>query len=171
MHQSLLSAWCPLMSGSLLCETETSLAFEMVTSLLVNTAMQSSSHACPVENSGDWMVGILWHSDAAGDSWVIGRLPLLVPVMVQLLAVRTDMPFAAGCSLISGVEALARLVVHPASATIASSAMLSAWKGLLAGSALVGLGDDVKWWCVVDIGSSNVTALFFFPQHRQSGIR
>ena len=119
---------------------EISLAFEMVTSLLVKMAMQSSSHACPIENSGDWMVGILWHSDAAGDSWAMGRLPLLVPVMVQLLAVSTEMPFAVGCSLISGVEVFARLVVQPVSATIVCSS-LSAWKGLLARSALVGLGE------------------------------
>ena len=122
------------MSGSLLWEMEMSLAFEMVTSLLVKTAVQSSSHACPVENSGDWMIGILWHSDAVGDSWVIGRLPLLVPVMVQLLAVSADIPFVVGCSLISGVEALARFVVHPLSATIVSSS-LSAWKGLSASGA------------------------------------
>ena len=118
------------MSGSLLYEMEMSLAFEMVTSLLVKIAMHSSSHACPMENSGDWMVGILWHSDAVGDSWGIGRFPLLVPLIVQLLAVRTDIPFAVGCSLISGVVALARLVVHPVSATMVSSARLSAWKGL-----------------------------------------
>ena len=123
------------MSGSLLQEMEMSLAFEMVTSLLVNTAVQSSSHVCPVENSGDWMVGIRWHSDAAGDSWVIGRLPLLVPVMVQLLAVSADVPFAVGRSLMSGVVALARLVVHPVSAAMVSSAMLSAWNGLLASKA------------------------------------
>lgn len=160
------------MSGSSLQEMETSLAFEMVTSLLVKMAVQSSSHACPVENSGDWMVGILWHSDAAGDGWVIGRLPLPVPVTVQLLAVSADMPFAVGCSLINGVEAFARLVVHPVSATIASSAMLSAWKGFSAGGAMVGLGEGAKQWCVVDIGSSNVTVLFLFvfPQRLQLGI-
>ena len=115
----------------------------MVTSLFVNAAMQSSSHACPIENSGDWMVGILWHSVAAGDSWAMGRLPLLVPVIVQLLAVSTDMPLTVGCSLISGVEAFARLVVQPVSATIVAS-LLIAWKGLLARSALVGLGEGVK---------------------------
>ena len=103
MYQSLLSAQWPLMSGSLLWEMETSLALEMVTSLLVKMAVQSSLHACPIENSGDWMVGILWHSVAAGDSWAIGRLPLLVPVMVQLLAVSIDVPFAVGRSLSSGV--------------------------------------------------------------------
>ena len=89
------------------------------------------------------MVGILWHSVAVGDSWAIGRLPLLVPVTVQLLAVSTDMPFAVGCSLISGVEGFARLVVHPVSATMVAS-LLSAWKGLSAGSALMGLGEGVK---------------------------
>ena len=161
------------MSGSLEQEMEMLLAFEMVTSLLVKMAMHSSLHACPIENSGDWMVGILWHSDAAGDSWAIGRFPLLVPVMVQLLAVSTDIPFAVGCSLSSGVEALAGLVVHPVSATMASSAMLSAWKGLSASGALVGLGEGMKQWCVVDIGSSNVAALCFFcfPQRRQLGTR
>ena len=118
-----------------------SLALEMVTSLLVNTAMQSSSHACPMEKRGDWMVGI---SVAAGDSWAMVRLPLLVPVTVQLLAASTDMPLMVGCSLISGVEVFARLVVHPVSATIVLSSLLSAWKGLLARSALVGLGEEVK---------------------------
>ena len=117
-----------------------SLAFEMVTSLLVNAAMQLSSHACAMENSGDWMVGILWQSNAVEDSRAMGRLPLLVPVMVQLLAVSTDMPFAVGHSLISGVEVFARLVVHPVSATMVASS-LGAWKGLLARSALVGLGE------------------------------
>ena len=96
---------------------------------------------------------------------------MLVPVTVQLLAVSACVPLAVGCSLSSGVVALARLVVHPVSATIASSAMLSAWKGLSAGSALVGLGEDWKQWCVVDIGFLNVTASFFFPQHRQLGIK
>ena len=98
---------------------------------------------------------------------------MLVPVMVQLLAVSADVPFAVGCSPMSGVDALARLVVHPVSAAIVSSAMLSAWNGLLASSALVGLGEGVKWWCVVDVGSSNVTALCFFgfPQRRQLGMR
>ena len=60
---------------------------------------------------------------------------MLVPVTVQLLAVDADIPCAAGCSLSGGVVALARLVVHPVSATMVSSAMLSAWKGLSAGSA------------------------------------
>ena len=87
------------------------------------------------------MVGILWHSDAVGDSWGIGRCPLLVPVTVQLLAVDADVLCAAGCSLSSGVVALARLVVHPVSATMVSSARLSAWKGLLARSAVIGLGE------------------------------
>ena len=159
------------MSGSLLWEMEILLAFEMVTSLLVNTAMQSLSHACPMENRGDWMVGILWHSVAVGDSLSMGRLPLLVPVMVQLLAVSTDMPLVVGCSLISGVEAFARLVVHPVSATIVLSLSLSAWKGLLARSALVGLGEEVKQWCMVDIGSLNVTDLCFFPPRLQLGIK
>ena len=118
MCQRLLSALWPLMSGSLLQEMETSLALEMVTSLFVNTAMQLSSHACPIENSGDWMVGILWHSVAVGDSCAMGRLPSLVPVIVQLLAVSTEMPFAVGHLLTSGVDALARLVVHPVSATM-----------------------------------------------------
>ena len=113
-----------------------SLAFEMVTSLFVNTAMQSSSQACPMEKRGDWMVGILWHSVAAADSRAMGRLPLLVPVMVQLLAVRMEIPFAVGCSLTNGVDASARLVVHPVSATMVVS-LLSAWKGLLARSALI----------------------------------
>ena len=170
MHQSLLLARCPLMMGSLVQEMEMSLALEMVTSLLVNAAMQSSSHACPMENSGDWMVGIRWHSVAVGDSRVMGRLPLLVLVMVHLLAVSTDIPFAVGCSLISGVEAFARLVVQPVSATIVSSS-LSAWKGLLAGSALVGLGEGVKQWCMVDIGFLNVTDSCVFPQRLQLGIR
>ena len=86
------------------------------------------------------MSGILWHSVAAGDRRVIGRLPLLVPRMVQLLAVRTDVPLAVGCSLSRGVEAFARLVVQPVSATMVSSS-LSAWKGLLARSAVIGLGE------------------------------
>ena len=117
------------------------------------------------------MVGILWHSVAAGDSWAIGRLPLLVPVMVQLLAVSTDVPFAVGCSLISGVEVFARLVVHPVSATMVVSS-LSAWNGLLARSAVVGLGEGVKYWCVIDIGSLNVTVLLFiFPQRLHWGIK
>ena len=94
-----------------------------------------------------------------------------MPVTVQLLAVSADIPFVVGCSLLSGVEALARFVVHPLSATIVSSS-LSAWKGLLASSALVGLGEGVKWWCVVDIGSSNVTVLLFvFPQRLHLGIK
>ena len=88
------------------------------------------------------MSGILWHAVAAGDRRVIGRLPLLVPRMVQLLAVRTDIPLAVGCSWSRGVAAFARLVVHPVSATIvAGSSSLSAWKGLLARSAVVGLGE------------------------------
>ena len=66
----------------------------------------------------------------------MGRLPLLVPVTAQLLAVMTDMPFTVGCSLISGVEVFARLVVHPVSAIMVVSS-LSAWKGLLTRSALV----------------------------------
>ena len=90
------------------------------------------------------MVGILWHSVAVGDSWAMGRLPLLVPVIVQLLAVSTDMPFVDSCSLTGGVDVLARLVVHPVSATIVLASSLSAWKGLLAGSALVGLGEGVE---------------------------
>ena len=53
-----------------------------------------------------------------------------------------DIPLAVGCSWSRGVEAFARLVVHPVSATIVSvSSSLSAWKGLLARSALVGLGE------------------------------
>ena len=87
--------------------------------------MQSSLHACPMENSGDWMAGILWHLVVVGDSLAMGRLPLLVPVMVQLLAVSTDVPFAVGCSLTSGVDVFARLVVHPVSAAIVSSSLLS----------------------------------------------
>ena len=70
---------------------------------------------------------------------------MLVPVVVQLLAVNTEIPCAVGCSLRSGVVALAGLVVHPVSATMVSSAMLSAWKGLSASSAWVGLGEVVKW--------------------------
>ena len=98
---------------------------------------------------------------------------MLVPVTVQLLAVSADIPFAVGCSLSSGVDASAKLVVHPVSATMASSAMLSAWKGLLASRAWVGLGEGVKCWCSVDVGSSNVTAscFFGFPQRRQLGMR
>ena len=84
------------------------------------------------------MVGILWHSVAAGDRCGMGRLPLLLPVMVQLLAVSTDIPLVVGRSFGSGVEASARLVVQPVSATMVS---LSAWKGLLAKSAMVGLGE------------------------------
>lgn len=86
------------------------------------------------------MVGILWHSAAVGERLGIGRVPLLVPVMVQLLAVGTDMPSAVGCSLSGGVDALARLVVHPVSAANASFVMLSAWNGLLASGAVFGLG-------------------------------
>ena len=56
--------------------------------------------------------------------------------MVQLLAVDTEIPLLVGCSLISGVEVLARLVVHPVFATIFLSS-LRAWNGLLAGSALI----------------------------------
>ena len=98
---------------------------------------------------------------------------MLVPVMVQLLAVSADVPLVVGCSLISGVEAFARLVVHPVSAAIVLSSSLSAWKGLLARSALVGLGEEVKQWCVVDIGSLNVAILSFFgfPQRLQVGIK
>ena len=52
---------------------------------------------------------------------------------------------AADCSLISGVWVLARLAVHPVSATIGTvSSLLSAWNGLSAGSALVGLREGVK---------------------------
>ena len=89
-------------------------------------------------------MGTLWHSVADGDSRAMGRLPLPVPAMAQLLAVSTGVPFAVGCSLISGVEVFARLVVHPVSATMVASS-LSAWKGLSAGSALVGLGEGVEW--------------------------
>ena len=60
--------------------------------------------------------------------------------MVQLLAVSTDVPLVVGCSLSNGVDAAARLVVHLVSATMVSSS-LSAWKGLLARSAVVGLGE------------------------------
>ena len=84
---------------------------------------------------------ILWRTVAL--EWLefcgiqqMGRLPMLVPVIVQLLAVSADMPFAVGSSLTSGVKVLTRLVVHPVSAMIALSS-LSAWKGLSAGSALV----------------------------------
>ena len=84
------------------------------------------------------MVGILWHSVAAGDSLGVGKLPLLVPVIVQLLADSTDVPLVVGCSFSSGVEVSARLVVQPVSATMVS---LSAWKGLLARSAVVELGE------------------------------
>ena len=69
---------------------------------------------------------------------------MLVPLTLQLLAVRTEIPFAVGCSLSSGVVALAGLVVHPVSAAMDLSARLSAWKGLLASSAWIGLGEDVK---------------------------
>ena len=86
------------------------------------------------------MSGILWHSVAAGDRRAMGRLPLLAPLIVHLLAVSTDIPFAVGCSSSSGVEAFARLVVCLVSATIVSSS-LSAWNGLLAKSAVVGLGE------------------------------
>ena len=114
------------MMGSFMQVMEMLDALEMVTSLLVNAAMQSLLQVCPIENSGAWMVGILWHSVAVGDSWVIGRLPLLLLVIMQLLAVSTEIPFAVGCSLTSGVVALSRLVVHPVSAAMVSSAMLSA---------------------------------------------
>ena len=82
-----------------------------------------------MENSGAWMVGVWWHSVSVGDRRGMGRLPLLVPLIVQLLAVSADIPLAVGCSSSSGVEAFARLVVHPVSATIVSSS-LSAWNGL-----------------------------------------
>ena len=125
-----------------------------------------------MENSGAWMVGIRWHSVAVGDRRGMSRLPLLVPLMVQLLAVDADMPLAVGHSSSSGVEAFARLLVHPVSATMVSHALLSAWNGLSAGSALVGLREGVKQWCVVDVGSLNVTScFFFFPQRRQLGMR
>ena len=62
--------------------------------------------------------------------------PLLVPVMVQLLAVITDIPLLVGCSSTGGVELFARLVVQPVSATMVVLS-LSAWKGLSARSALV----------------------------------
>ena len=124
-----------------------------------------------MEKRGDWMVGILWHSVAAADSRAMGRLPLLVPVMVQLLAVRMEIPFAVGCSLTNGVDASARLVVHPVSATMVVS-LLSAWKGLLARSALIGLGEGREQLCVVDIGSLKVTVfLFIFPQWLHLGIK
>ena len=96
-----------------------------------------------MENNGAWMVGMRWHSVAAGDRRGMGRLPLLVPLMVQSLAVDTDVPSAVGCSSSSGVEEFARLVVHPVSATMVSSS-LSAWNGLLARSALVGLGEGSR---------------------------
>ena len=103
-----------------------SLALETVTSLLVKMAMHSLPHACPMENNGDWLVGILWHSVAAGDRRASGRLPLLVPLRVQLLAVETEMPLAVGCSSCGGVEAFARLMVHPVLATMVSWTSLSA---------------------------------------------
>ena len=78
---------------------------------------------------------------AAGDSLGMGKLPLLVPAIVQLLAVSTNMPLVVGCSFSSGVEVSARLVVQPVSATMVSCVSLSAWKGLLARSAVVGLGE------------------------------
>ena len=59
-----------------------------------------------------------------------------MPVIVQLLAVSTEMPLVVGCSLTNGVDAFARLVVHPVSATMVVSS-LSAWNGLLARSALI----------------------------------
>ena len=72
------------------------------------------------------MVGVQWHSVAFGDDRAVGRLPLRVPVMVQLLAVNTDIPLFVGCSPMRGVELFARLVVHPLSAAIVSSSTLSA---------------------------------------------
>ena len=89
--------------------------------------------------------------------------------MVQLLAVDTEIPLLVGCSLISGVEVLARLVVHPVFATIASS--LRAWNGLSARRALILLREGEEQWCVMEIGSSNVTDLFVFRQRRQLGIK
>ena len=65
----------------------------------------------------------MWHSVAFGDSFAMGRLSLLVPVMVQLLAVNTEIPLLVGCSSTSGVEVFARLVVHPVFATIVSSSL------------------------------------------------
>ena len=64
----------------------------------------------------------------------------MLPVIVQLLAVVTDIPLVVVCSLSNGVEVFARLVVQPVSATMVS---LSAWNGLLARSAMVGLGEGV----------------------------
>ena len=87
------------------------------------------------------MVGILQHLVEVGDRQEMGRLPLLVPFVVQLFAVNTDVPSVVGCSSSSGVEAFARLVVHPVSATIVSCSLLSAWNGLSAGSAVSGLGE------------------------------
>ena len=88
---------------------------------------------------------------------------MLVPVMVQLLDVDTEIPLLVGCSSTSGVEVLARLVVHSVSAAIVSSSLLRAWNWLLAGRAVIWLGEEVKWWCVVGIGSLNVTDLFSSP--------
>ena len=65
----------------------------------------------------------------------------MLPVMVQLLAVVTDIPLVVVCSLSNGVEVSARLVVQPVSATMVSCVLLSVWKGLLARSAVVGLGE------------------------------
>ena len=48
-----------------------------------------------------------------------------MPVIVQLLAVSTEMPLVVGCSLTNDVDAFARLVVHPVSATMVVS-LLSA---------------------------------------------
>ena len=67
------------------------------------------------------MVGILWHSVTSGDSQAMGRLPLLVPAVAQLLAVSTEIPLLVGCSSIGCAEVLARLVAHPVSTTIVSS--------------------------------------------------
>ena len=133
--------------------------------------MQSLLCACPIENSGAWIVGILWHSLALGGSCGMARLPLPVPVVMQLLVVGAVMPLPLGSSLSSGAEMLARLVVHPVFAAIVSSS-LSAWKGLLARSALIGLGEGAEQWCVVEIGSLNVTVSFFgSPQRLHLGIR
>ena len=57
------------------------------------------------------MVGILWHSVAAGDKREIRRLLLRMPFMVQLLAIGTDVLSAVGCSSNGGVEALARFYI------------------------------------------------------------
>ena len=78
---------------------------ETVTLALVKTAMQLSSHACPAEKSGVWIVGMRWHSVAFGDRLAMGSLPSLVPLIMQLLAVSTETPLSGvGCSCRSGVE-------------------------------------------------------------------